>query len=554
MKKNLFTLLLLLCASLTSFAQLNHPKMVVGIIVDQMRPDYLTRFYKYYDAGGFKTLMSDGYSMWNVHYNYIPTYTGPGHASIYSGTTPRFHGIIGNDIYYREKHKLQYCVLDTSVVILGNDRKNASYSKKDSMEGMSPQRLLVSNICDELKVFTSNKSKIISISVKDRAAILSAGHLADYVLWFDQKTGNFVTSSYYPKGMPGWAEDFNRKKYADSIIKENSDQWIPLFKSNNYYSDCDTAVFVRTPDTAFTLPGFPHKINKKNNKYSNFYHSPFSNTLLTDLAIEAIKKGDLGKGPVPDFLQISYSSTDAVGHWYGPFSKEIKDTYLRLDKDLERLIQTLDQTIGKDNYVLFLTADHGIPEIPKESGKVPGGYINPKGLYTSANTFLNRKFHLTSVRFIETLINDQFYLDSASISKNKLDMKVVQTELADFLIHQHGIALAYTASELNRGEHLSDIGSLVQNGFQPKLSGDVAMVLESGFMEPDYQDKNVVVEHGSGYSYDTNVPLIWYGQNIKKGETWQLHYITDIAPTLSMLLRIKYPSACFGNPIMEIQK
>lgn len=552
MRKNLILLFFYLLGYITGFSQPGRPKLVVGIVVDQMRPDYLTRFYKQYGNGGFKLLMKNGFSMWNVKYNYVPTYTGPGHASIYSGTTPKYHGIVGNDIYYREAHKKQYCVQDTTCVIVGNARDNPIYTKKDSMQGMSPQRLLVSNICDELKQFTSNRSKVISISLKDRAAILSAGHLADVVLWFDQKSGNFVSSSFYSKSLPGWTDHFNSGKKADAIIKENSDRWNPLYKVNDIYSDCDTDVFVNTTDTAMVVSGFPHEIKKKNQKYGGFYHSPFANTLLTDLAIEAIHKGEIGKGTDPDFLAISYSSTDAVGHWYGPFSKEIKDTYLRLDKDLERLIQVLDQTIGRQNYVLFLTADHGIPEIPRKDIKMPGGYLNPDALYKSANACLSSQFQLSSGNLIDKFINDQFYLNRQLITQKKLDIKDVQSILADFLMEQKGIAFTYTASELNKGENLANLSGYVQNGFQPEFSGDVVIALQSGFMEPDHEDKNVVVEHGSGYNYDTNVPLIWFGMDIKRGESWELHYITDIAPTLSMILRIKYPSASIGNPITEI--
>ena len=543
MKKTLLAFIIIILASLSGMTQTNRPKLVVGIVVDQMRPDYLTRFYDQFGDGGFKKLMSGGFTMWNIHYNYIPTYTGPGHASIYSGTTPRYHGIVGNDIYYRETGKSEYCVNDTFNVV-GNVTVEPG-------KGMSPRRMIASNICDELKICTNNQSKVISLSLKDRAAILSGGHSADVALWFDQKTGNFVSSSYYAKQLPSWVVSFNDRTLAFSYINE---PWTPLHDPD-YYSDCvtDTAICAISKTGEKVLPLFPHslqlQLNSKDARYSLLYKSPMANTLLTDLAVDAIKNGDLGKGKNPDFLALSYSSTDVVGHLYGPLSKEIKDTYLRLDQDLERLIKTLDQTVGAGNYVLFLTADHGIPESPQylADHKIPAGYLYHKPLIMMASGFLDTK--LSAGKWVDTLINDQFFLNRKLISDKGLDLKNVQSQLANFLMQQKGIAFAYTASEMNESEFTASTGMCIQNGFQPKLSGDVLMVMEPGYFE--YED-GYLVEHGSGYNYDTHVPLIWYGQNINKGESWQLHYITDIAPTLSMILRIKYPGACIGNPIIEV--
>jgi len=543
MRKLFPFIILLIYTSIAGFAQISRPKLVVGIVVDQMRPDYLTRFYSQYGEGGFKRLMSEGYTMWDVHYNYMPTYTGPGHASIYSGTTPRYHGITGNDIYYRDMKKSEYCVNDTFHVV-GN-------SSVEAGKGLSPRRLIATNICDELKLCSSGKSTIISLSLKDRAAILSGGHMADCVSWFDQKTGNFVTSSYYANQLPAWVTAFNDRNLAFSYINE---KWTPL-NGNSNYTDCvtDTAICAVTKTGEKVLPRFPHDLqlplNSKDPAYSLLYKSPLANSLLTDLAIDAIKNGDLIRGDDPGFLAISYSSTDVVGHLYGPLSKEIKDTYLRLDRDLDRLITALDQTTGRGNYVLFLTADHGIPDVPQylASQKVPAGYLYHRPLIKLAADFLDGMY--TAGRWVDTLINDQFYLNRKLISEKGLDLKTVQSRLADYLMQQKGIAFAYTASEMKDGEFTSKLALAVQNGFQPKLSGDVMLVMEPGFFE---YEEGYLVEHGSGYNYDTNVPLIWFGQNIRKGESWQLHNITDIAPTLSMILRIKYPNASTGNPIIEI--
>ncbi len=543
MKKILFSLIILITVCSASLAQPSRPKLVVGIVVDQMRPDYLTRFYNDFGDGGFKKLMTEGYTLWNVHYNYVPTYTGPGHASIYSGTTPRFHGIIGNDIYDRQTKKSSYCVKDTFDII-GND-------KTESGKGMSPHRLIATNICDELKLCTNKKSKVFSISIKDRAAILSGGHLADYALWFDQSTGNFVTTTCYADTLPPWVIRFNDRNLAASYIRNN---WNPLY-GDDRYADCvvDTTMCARTKTGVKILPLFPHDLKQSAGTgqpaYSPLYNSPFANTLLTDLAIETLQNEEPGNSSNPGFLAISYSSTDAVGHVYGPLSKEVKDTYLRLDKDLERLIKTLDQSVGKDNYVLFLTADHGVADNPKYliSQKIPAGYVYSEALVKSASDFLNNRF--SAGKWIDKFTNDQFYLNRELIREKGFDLKTMQDQLAEFLIGQKGIAFAYTATAMNETEFTSGIALCVQNGFQPKHSGDVMMVMEPGYFE---FGAGSVADHGSAYNYDTHVPLIWYGENIRKGESWQLHYITDVAPTLSMILRIKYPSACVGNPIVEI--
>ena len=558
--RNLILLILIFFIGLSGHAQKERPKLIVGIVVDQMRPDYLNRYYNDFDQEGFKTLLSNGFSMWNVHYNYVPTYTGPGHASVYSGTTPRFHGIIGNDIFSRDSLKTFYCVddQDKQYYIIVNDII-------DKSKGFSPRKLIVTNICDELKMATNNHSRVISISLKDRAAILSAGHLADCALWLDLKSGNFVTSNYYTDKIPGWVEKFNGSNHAAGCIAK---QWNHL--PGKDFSDCslpDKAFTVKVvnskKDTVYTLtPGFPHDLipkNAKSDKFGLLYNSPMADSLLTDLAIEAINNDTLlAKGTAPDVLAISYSATDAVGHLFGPDSKEVKDSYLRLDKDLARLIATLDKKIGKDNYTLFLTADHGVAEFPENSvnkEKFTGGYVNHDSLLVFAKNFLKAKY--SSDHLISTLVNDQFYLNRDTIEQNHLNLKTIQTELANELVQKYPtIAFAYPASVLNESEFTSNFGMRIQNGFNPKISGDVALIMKSGFEEVKKNKSgnmiNYITEHGSGYTYDTNIPLIWYGKNIKKGESWQYHSITDLAATLSMILRIKYPSACIGNPITEI--
>jgi len=539
--KRLFFLLIFLNILAPAWSQkVEQPKLVVGIVVDQMRPEYLFRFYDQFGNNGFRRLMREGFFCRNTQLNYVPTYTGPGHASIYSGTTPRYHGIVSNEWYDRQTKNYQQCVGDSTEHTIGSELDK---------RGVSPHNLLSTNICDELKISTNHKAKIIAISLKDRAAVLPGGHMADGAFWFDENTGNFVTSTFYMKALPNWVNDFNAQKPAAKYLNM---VWEPLLPENAYpYSLSDDNDYEAIPKGK-DRPVFPYDLKKLNASTPSNYHllfsTPFGNSLLADLAIDAIEHSGIGKNTCSDFLAISFSSTDYVGHAFGPLSKEINDTYLRLDRDIARVIDALDKTIGKGNYVLFLTADHAMAEVPKylTDNKVPGGTLMFSELKKTADAYLSQT--LGEGKWIEVVSSDQFYLNRQLIADKGLNLVQVQNLLADFLRGQKAIAQVYTENQLDGQEFTQDIASRVQKGFYYKRSGDVAVVLEPGWIG----DMKYGSTHGSAYTYDTNIPLIWFGTGIKSGESTIHHDVTDIAATLAIILHTKFPSACIGTPIQEV--
>jgi predicted AlkP superfamily pyrophosphatase or phosphodiesterase len=533
---SLFLFIIVLCAQ----AQSHSPKLVVGIVIDQMRAEYLYRFYDQYGENGFKRLMNEGFNCRNVHYNYVPTYTGPGHTSIYAGTTPRYHGITGNSWYDRDKKQTLYCVDDPSERLVGVDTV---------MKGASPRNLLSTNISDELKISTNEKATVISLSLKDRAAVLPAGHMANGAFWFDQVSGNFVSSTFYMKQLPQWAIDFNKQKKAFQYIRNT---WNLLLPEESYPLSIADDNHYEVPFHGKDKPTFPYNLQElaaKNPPYFKvLYTSPFGNSLLTDFAIGALEKTNIGRGVYSDLLAISYSSTDAIGHRFGPMSKEVNDTYIRMDREIARLLDALDKYIGKGNYTVFLTADHGMGDNPDYliDRKIPGGYCSFDSIGLAANRFLIKTYG--NGDWIEYTINEQIYLNRVLISNRGLDLPQVQNKLAEFLRERKGIARVFTASQLDQVEFTKDIALRVQNGYYAKRCGDVRVVLEPGWND----DAEDAATHGTVYSYDTQVPLLWYGAGIKKGESFLTYNITDIAPTISMMLRTKLPSACIGVPIAEV--
>lgn len=520
------------------------PKLVVGIVVDQMRYDYLVRFWDRYGDDGFKKLINNGYNCKNTHYNYMPTYTGPGHASIYSGTTPENHGIISNTWYDKVADNYTYCTLDTTMKTLGSDSK---YGK------MSPNKLTSTTITDELKLSTNFKGKTFGISIKDRGAILPAGHNADAAYWFEGgKTGKWISSSFYMKQLPKWVNKINEtnpaKKYLDN-------PWETLYPLVSYKASiADDNPYEQLFKTE-SKPVFPHNLPAladSNYHYSLIKATPFGNTILKDFALTLIKNENLGKDEVTDFLSISFSSTDYVGHQFGPMSVEIEDTYLRLDKELAEIITYLEKNVGKEEVLIFLTADHGAVNVSQYliDNKMPGGYFHEEQLDSSLNVFLKNEYKVDSL--IKNVSNYQVFLNTELIQKNNWDLLAIENTIANYLLKQEGVAKAVTSTALKSTEFTDRILANAQRGFNQNRSGNVLFVLESGWV-PFYKNHKGTT-HGSPYHYDTHVPLLWYGAGIKKGETDREIIIPDIAATLAQLLNIQAPSACSGKPIHDLLK
>jgi predicted AlkP superfamily pyrophosphatase or phosphodiesterase len=531
----------------SSAALPDKPKLVIGIVIDQMRFDYVYRFWDKLGNDGFKRMLSQGYNCRNTNYNYVPTFTGPGHTSIYTGTTPAVHGIIANNWYDKEKNKYVYCASDPDVKPVGSDVEEGK---------RSPKRMLTTTIGDQLHLATNNQSKVIGIALKDRSAILPAGHTANGAYWFDDSTGTFITSTYYRNDLPQWLNDFNKKKLADSYLAQ---EW-KLYKDSSSYSASlsDNSKYEGVFDGEAS-PVFPHKLpelfKKKNGKYGLIRTTPFGNSLTEDLAEATITGENLGKNSASDFLCVSFSSTDYVGHMYGPNSREIEDTYLRLDQELADFFHFLDTWIGKNNVAVFLTADHGVVETPQflKDQKIPAGYFNETKAADSLNKALIKKFGDT---LFSSYSNDQVFFNHKKMDAKSIKEKDVEDFTVDFFMGLRGVASCMTRSDISANQYNESPKKQVQNGFNFRRSGDVCIILEPGWYGDRTGDTGIKTgtTHGSAWNYDTHVPLYWWGWKIKNGSSENLQNITDVAPTVCLMLNIQFPDGCTGQPITGLLK
>ncbi len=515
------------------------PKLVVAIVVDQMRYDYLPRFYNRLGQDGFKRLIQNGFNCKNHHINYIPTTTAPGHASIFTGTTPKNHGIIGNSWYNRSLDQKTYCVVDDKVSPVGT----SSYEGKKS-----PSKLLTTTIADQNRLHTQMRGKTISISIKDRAAILSGGHTASAAYWFRGKDqGSWISSSYYLNTLPNWVTRFNESYKADSYFRT----WDTLHEITSYSESGEDDTAYERGFRGKEKPIFPYDLDtlkKFNGEYDIIKHTPFGNSLTTDFAIAAIKEERLGKDTDTDFLIISFSSTDYIGHNFGVNSKEIEDAYLRLDTDIARLLNVLDKEVGNNDYLLFLTSDHGASQVPKylNTLDVPSGYFKEASIHIGLKNYIYAKYKIKDI--IKTSTNNQVYLNTQLIQEEGLNAVQIQQEIVRYLLKLKDIDQVFTRDNLKNNTYTFHVSALLQNGFHLKRSGDVVYTLAPSTMAYSKTGSS----HGSGYTYDTHVPLLFYGTNIKAGETYRKTVVSDISHTLAFLLNISLPNGSSGKTIKEI--
>lgn len=512
------------------------PKLVVGIVVDQMRNDYIDRFWDHYTEDGFKRLINGGYRFKNNHYNYVPTKTGPGHASIFTGTSPMNHGIIANDWYDK--------VADESVYCAGNP-KMTSLGTSDKAGEMSPHRMMVTTIADENRLATQMRGKTIGIALKDRGAILPAGHTANAAYWFHGKNeGKWISSSFYMDMLPKWVKDFNNSGKAKSYFKI----WNTLLPIEDYVeSGTDSNDFERGFKGKET-PSFPYDLKELKTNNGNFdiiTSTPFGNDLTTDFAMVAIIEEDLGQDNDTDFLTLSYSSPDYIGHNFGVNSKEVQDNYLRLDQNIATLLKFLDQKVGENEYVIFLTADHGGLDVPSylKTMNINAGYFDSKKFNKKIMAFAEKEYGNKKV--IKNISNDQIYLDVQLLDEMELDFGEVQKKMGRYVLSQDNIQRVYTRDQIVNGAFTTGMDGSVKHGFHHKRSGDLVYLLDPGFAT--YWIKGST--HGSGNPYDTHVPLLFYGQGIPHGSTSQRSEIVDIAPTVATLLGISFPNGTTGKPL-----
>lgn len=547
----------LLLSTFFGFAQdtpAEPPKLVVGLIVDQMRFDFLERYQEHFGEGGFKRLMREGYSFENTHYNYVPTVTAAGHASIYTGVTPSVHGVIENSWYERESKRMVSNVGDTTVRIVG--------SLVEGAYGYSPARLITRTISDQLRQESNSKAKVISVSLKDRGAILPGGHSANAAYWNDWESspGHFVSSSYYMEELPSWVVNFNKKERAEKYLDRTWKTLLPLDEYTASAPDDNPHERVlrgkETPTFPYDLKAMRELYNGDPSYYQVLWVTPFGNTLTREFAVQALKAEDLGADAVTDMLCVSFSTPDVAGHTFGPQSVEVQDIYLRLDREIETMLNTLDKEVGEGEYVVFLTSDHGVQ--PVVSYQVARNESAGLAVIPKFNQDLNFKLGQTygALEWIAYFGLNQIYLDHDLIEEKKLSLTEVRRSVADFMKEQPGVRFALTPEDLLSSEDSSGLVDMVKNGYFPDRSGDVMLVYEYGVMPTsDFRTPISKVQgagHGSGYDYDTHVPLLWFGKGIPRGTSAREVHPVDIAPTLTQILKLQGSVEMTGTPLSEV--
>ncbi|WP_304343363.1 alkaline phosphatase PafA [Chryseobacterium koreense] len=526
-------------AQKNSNTSMQKPKLVVGIVVDQMRWDYLYRYYDKYGNDGFKRLLNQGYSLNNVHINYIPTVTAIGHTSIYTGSVPAIHGIAGNDWTDKATGKNVYCTTDESVKPVGTT--NAKVGSH------SPKNLWSTTITDELRLATNFQAKVVGVSLKDRASILPAGHNPTGAFWFDDSTGNFVTSSYYMNDLPQWLKNFNSQNLPDKLVANG---WNTLLPINQYTeSSPDNSPWEGLLGSAKT-PTFPYSnlAADYQTKKDNIRYTPFGNTLTLKVAEASIEGESLGKDQITDFLAINLASTDYAGHKFGPNSIEVEDVYLRLDQDLAEFLKYLDAKVGKNQYTVFLSADHG--------GAHAVGFMQEHKMATgifgdnaekNINQMLKDRFGLD--KMVMPINNYQIYLDQKLIKDHKLNLDEVTKYVVDEMNKDQTVLFAVSLKELGSAPIPEPIKTRIINGYNWQRSGDIQLISHDSMLPP-YAKTGTT--HSVWNSYDSHIPLIFMGWGIKNGESNKEYNMTDISPTIASLLRIQFPSGNIGNPIVEV--
>ena len=519
------------------------PKLVLLVSIDQFRADYVDRFSEHYlparaggRIGGFRFLTETGAHFTDAHHNHVPTATGPGHATLMTGSEPFLDGIAGNEWFDRSTGKSVYVVDDPNVTTIGG-----------TSGPMSPKNLKVTTVGDELKMATNGKSKVVGIALKDRAAILMAGHAADTVIWFDPGTGNWVTSSFYASKLPVWVDQLNGEKIP---FQSSGKDWKPLL-SADAYSKTRPAPFAKTTD-----PMFSHKLPEVSapakNAFTAFASSSFGQEYVFKTVERAIDSEQLGQSGNTDVLVVNLSTNDYVGHAYGPNSPEVLDISIRTDRLLSELFQKIDAKVGIDNVDIVLTADHGVVPIVEESNDVYKTGVQrvlDATIVKAVRTALVEKFGEGDWILGNGMYEMNFYLNRATIAAKKLKARDVEEAAAEAAKTVPGVYVAFTKTQIEHGELPAwTWTSLVSNGYYPALSGDLMVFLAPG----NYAGGGTGTGHGEPWKYDSHVPILFRGPGVRSGRFARSVTTADIAPTLCNILGIEYPTGCVGHPLFEL--
>ncbi len=534
----------LLAAAPSSWAS-QRPRLVVVVAIDQFRPDFLERFdddflpaWEKGKAGGFKLLLEEGASYLDAAYSHLPTFTCPGHATILTGAWPGVSGIIGNRWFDRESGREVGCV----------DALGSSETGQ-----RSPRNLLVSTLGDELELATNESARVVGLGGKDYAVMTLVGRMADLALWFDRGQGHWVSSPHYTalESLPDWVGELNAKGPAERF---RGLVWTPLNPDAVFRYSNPEPVWEGVQEEPYGYGWrFPHPLGGDSPQDSEYFRrliaSPFGNELILDAARLAVGAEQLGQDDTPDILALSLSSNDYVGHAFGPSSPEVADTILRTDRQLAGFFQFLIEAVGREHLVVVLTSDHGVQYIPREIQARGGsaGRVFPDGLESRVEEALVGRFGPGD--WVLAVLDLEFYLNHDLIEERQLEPSRVEWVAAEAAMGDPGIRQAYTRSQILSGQlPPTEIGSRVANSFHPRRSGDVVLIYESNW----FMDEEVVTTHGTHYPPNTMVPVLLWGDGIPRGRHWRRIDVRDIAPTLSHLLGVGYPSGCSGQPLVEV--
>jgi hypothetical protein len=536
----LFLLNTFLSAQETAIIPSEKPKLIIGIEISQFRYDFIPRYWDKFGEDGFKKLINRGSYCENTSYNYLFSDLGVGSATIASGTNPAMHGIVAGSWYNNLRDEIINYVFDSKVSTIGGEYDAGQYS---------PHNLMTTTWADEVKIASNFKSKVISVCLDPAPAIFSAGHTADAAYWFDSKNGTWISSSFYLDSLPQWVVDFNNKELANTYL---DNEWSTLLPMSNYTAslldnnEYEKGMFGHKV-FPYVIKDLSKKFNKKE-KYEVLRYTPYGNNLTKDFAISAIVNEELGQDEFTDVLTLSFTVNERIGNLYGPLSVEVQDLVLRLDKELAHLLDFVDKTIGKENVLVYLTAEHGIVHVPEylQDNKIPAGYFNASSAISLLSSYMNNIYGKGD--WIKQYHGQQIYLNRTLIEDANMNLSDVQTNVANLMLQFSGVANTVTSTTLQNTNFTEGIFKTMQNGYNQKRSGDVLIHLKAGWAEnPDLNG-----EFAAPYGHDHRVPLIWYGWKIGRNSVKRPVDLTDIAPTISTLLEISYPNSASGEPILEI--
>ncbi|WP_276349078.1 alkaline phosphatase PafA [Daejeonella sp. JGW-45] len=517
------------------------PKLMVGIMVDQMRWDYLYRFYERYGNGGFKRMLNEGFSVENTYIDYLPSVTGIGHSTVYTGSVPAIHGIAGNDFIVQATGKTLYCAGDSTVSTVGSSTVAAGQ--------MSPRNLLVTTMTDELRMATNYRSKVIAVASKDRGSILPGGHTANAAYWYDGPSGNWITSTYYMNELPAWVSNFNAQKYPEKYLKQD---WNTLYPIDTYVQSTKDDVRYEGKFAGATTPTFPVKTSAMIDRgFGILTSTPYGSSLTLDLAKAAVENEQLGADAITDFLAISVSPPDYIGHQFGPNSIEVEDTYLRLDRDLAAFFAYLDSKVGKGNYTAFLTADHAVQQNANYmlDNKMPAGFFQTSAIMRELNTVLENEFKVKNA--VRSFSNYNVSLNYPAIESGKGSLADIKKRIIEFLQKKEGVAFVVDMEEAQTTNIPENYRERIINGYNRERSGVIQIVLKPAWYSGS---GGTGATHGTLSPNDTHIPFVLMGWGIKQGKTNTPYNMSDIAPTITGLLKIQEPNGNIGKAVIEAYK